>query len=67
MAELRIGVKTITKLTDAASELFRVLYALEKKYQAVAKKQQQRRSVFLDMDVFRNDTIEGEPELWQSS
>lgn len=60
---IRLGTKTITKLTDAAQALFSLLYGLENEYQAQVKRQQQ--SEFMDLDVFRNDTRHEEPDDWR--
>lgn len=57
---VRLTMQTITKLTDAASELFRLLYRLELA-QKVAVKDQLRRTL-AETDVFRNST---EYEEWR--
>ena len=57
---VQLSVKTITKLTDAVSELFRQLYIQEGIAKAAAK-ERLRRALF-DMDVFRNGT---EHEEWR--
>lgn len=65
MAELvYLDTKTLTKLTDAASELFRLLYQQERAAKEAAKARL-RRALF-DMDVFRNDTTHEEPDDWRS-
>lgn len=55
--------KTITELTDAASSMFRVLFAQERTAKAAAK-ERLRRALF-DTDIFRNGTEHEEPEDWQ--
>jgi hypothetical protein len=57
-----LNVKTITKLTDAASALFGLLYEQERAANSAAK-ERLRRTLF-DADVFRHTTIHEEPELW---
>lgn len=64
MAEPLIPTQTITKLTDAASELFRMLYALEGRAKIAAK--DRLRAELLGLDVFRNDTTHEEPDEWRS-
>lgn len=64
MAEpIYFSTKTITKLTDAASDMFRLLFEQERTAKAVAKERLRR--VLLEVDVFRNSTVHEEPEDWQ--
>jgi hypothetical protein len=63
VAEQTITTKTITKLTDAASELFRVLYAQERAAKDAAKSRLSR--ALFDVDVFRNGTEHEEPDDWR--
>jgi hypothetical protein len=55
---------TVTKLTDAAGELFRLLYAQEGRAKAAAKERLRR--MLMDMDVFANPTTYEEPDDWRS-
>jgi hypothetical protein len=64
MAEWLFTVEIITKLTDAAAELFGVLYAQEGVVKAAAK-ERLRRAPF-DIDVFTNSTVYEEPDDWRS-
>lgn len=55
MAEpVRLTAKTITKLTDAASALFRLFYDLEEAQKLTAKDKLRR--TLAETDVFRNST-----------
>jgi hypothetical protein len=60
---VRLSVNTITKLTDAASELFRLLYKLEQVQQAAVKERLRR--TLAETDVFRNSTLHEEPDEWR--
>lgn len=57
---VRLTAKTITKLTDAASDFFRLLYRLELAQKVAAK--DQLRQTLAETDVFRNST---EHEEWR--
>jgi hypothetical protein len=60
----KLRIETITKLTDAAGELFRLLYAQEGRAKAAAKERLRR--ALMDMDVFANSTTYEEPDDWRS-
>ncbi len=63
MAEpVRLTVTTITKLTDAASALFSLLYGLERAQKVVAK--ERLRAELMNLDVFAHSTLDGEPDDW---
>lgn len=64
MAERLVSTETITKLTDMAGELFRLLYAHERASKASAKERLQR--ALMDTDVFANPTMYEEPDDWRS-
>jgi hypothetical protein len=51
---VRLTAKTITKLTDAASALFRLFYDLEEAQKLTAKDKLRR--TLAETDVFRNST-----------
>jgi hypothetical protein len=57
---VRLTAKTITKLTDAASALFRLFYDLEEAQKLTAK--DKLRKTLAETDVFRNST---EHEEWR--
>jgi hypothetical protein len=57
---VRLAAKTITKLTDAASALFRLFYDLEEAQKLTAK--DKLRKTLAETDVFRNST---EHEEWR--
>jgi hypothetical protein len=63
MAEpVYLTTATITKLTDAASALFRVLYDLEQERKAAVK--ERLHAELLNLNVFAHSTLEGEPDDW---
>jgi hypothetical protein len=63
MAEpVHVTTVTITKLTDAASALFSLLYVLERAHKAAAK--ERLRTELMNLDVFANSTLDGEPDDW---
>ncbi|MEC3976228.1 hypothetical protein [Amycolatopsis sp. H20-H5] len=60
---VRMSVKTITALTDAASALFRLLYDMEQAQKAAAT--ERLRTELQNLDLFRNDTRHEEPDEWR--
>ena len=62
MAKPVLNVKTITKMTDAASALFGLLYEQERVAKTAAKERLRR--TLRDVDAFRHTTLHEEPELW---
>lgn len=60
----KLNTETITKLTDLAGELFRLLYVQEGAAKAAAKERLRR--ALLDVDVFANSTVHEEPDDWRS-